>query len=333
MPALVVPLANGEVDFECYRGLLEYQKRQGVTHAIVNGTTGESPTLSAQEQDRLVSLASSQLSVVAGTGSNDTQKTLKRSEAALSQGAGALLLVDPYYNGPSSLEIRREYYGPVAEKYSCPVIPYVIPGRCGCELSAYDLAQLAKDHTNVFAVKEATGNLDRMRLDRQLSPSLDIYSGDDDLTLKMILDPQIRACGVISVAANLVPAAVKKMVDLALLGKSEEATALSTALSPLFSAITVKSAVKDPYGFPGEVVQKFRNPLPYKTLMAGLGMIPFGCRRPLGRMDRAGVEFVRAAARKVWQQNPEILQPIEDAFDVDLSSRIGDDANWAVHYG
>jgi len=333
MPALVVPFSGGAADYECYRGLLEFQKSQGTTHAIVNGTTGESPTLSDTEQEKLVSLASTQLSVVAGTGGNDTQKTLKRSEAALAQGAAALLLVDPYYNGPSSLEIRKEYYEPVAEKFPCPIIPYVIPGRCGCELSAYDLAQLAKDHDNVVAVKEATGNLDRMRLDRQLAPSLDIYSGDDDLTLKMILDPAIRACGVISVAANVVPASVHKMVDLAIAGKTEQATALNAALSPLFSAITVKSTVKSPYGYQGEVVQKFRNPLPYKTLMAGLGMMEFGCRRPLGKMDKAGVEFVRAAARKVWQSSPEILQPLESAFDVDLSARIEDNENWGMHYG
>jgi len=333
MPALVVPFANGEADYECYRGLLEYQKSQGTTHAIVNGTTGESPTLTDAEQDKLVSLAASQLSVIAGTGSNNTQKTLKRSGEALALGASALLLVDPYYNGPSSLELRNEYYAPVAEKYSCPIIPYVIPGRSGCELSVYDLAMLSKEHSNIFSVKEATGNLERMKLTRTLCPEMMIYSGDDDLTFRMISDQAIRACGVISVAANVFPAAVKKMVDLAIAGKTEEASALNAAMSPLFSAITVKSTVKSPYGFAGEVVQKFRNPLPYKVLMAGLGMIEFGCRQPLGKMDKAGVEFVRAAARRVWQNNPEVLAPIEGAFDVDLSARIEDDANWGMYYG
>jgi len=333
MPALVVPFANGEVDYECYRGLLEYQKSQGTTHAIVNGTTGESPALTDAEQDKLVGLAATQLSVVAGSGSNSTEKALKRSGEAIALGASALLLMDPYYNGPSSLEIRKEYYEPVAEKYSCPIIPYVIPGRCGCELSAYDLAQLAKDHSNIFSVKEATGNLERMKLTRTLCPDIMIYSGDDDITFRMISDQAIRSCGVISVAANVFPASVRKMVDLALAGKTEEASALNAAMSPLFSAITVKSTVKNPYGFPGEVVKKFRNPLGYKTLMAGLGMMEFGCRRPLGKMDKAGVEFVRAAARRAWQNNPEILQPLEGAFDVDLSARIEDDANWGMYYG
>lgn len=333
MPALVVPFANGEVDYECYRGLLEFQKSQGTTHAIVNGTTGESPTLTDAEQDKLVAMASSQLSVVAGTGSNNTEKTLKRSGEAIALGASALLLMDPYYNGPSSLEIRKEYYEPVAEKYPCPIIPYVIPGRCGCELSAYDLALLSKEHGNIYAVKEATGNLERMRLTRKLCPDMMIYSGDDDLTFRMISDQAIRSCGVISVAANVIPAAVRKMADLAIAKKTEEASALNASLSPLFSAITVKSTIKEPYGYPGEVVQKFRNPLAYKTLMAGLGMMEFGCRQPLGRMDKAGVEFVRSAARKVWQNNPEILSPLEGAFDVDLSARIEDDANWGMYYG
>ena len=197
MPALVVPFSAGEVDYECYRGLLEFQKSQGTTHAIVNGTTGESPTLTDAEQDKLVSLASTQLSVVAGTGSNSTEKALKRSAEALELGASALLLMDPYYNGPSSLEIRKEYYEPVAEKFSCPIIPYVIPGRCGCELSVYDLALLSKEHKNIFAVKEATGNLERMKLTRSLCPDLMIYSGDDDLTFRMISDKAIAAAGVI----------------------------------------------------------------------------------------------------------------------------------------
>ncbi|MFA6330305.1 MAG: dihydrodipicolinate synthase family protein [Candidatus Micrarchaeia archaeon] len=333
MPALVVPFSAGEVDYECYRGLLEYQKSQGTTHAIVNGTTGESPTLTDAEQDKLVAMASSQLSVIAGTGSNNTEKTLKRSGEAVALGASALLLVDPYYNGPSSLELRNEYYSPVAEKYSCPVIPYVIPGRTGCELSAYDLALLSKEHGNIYAVKEATGNLERMRLTRTLCPDMLIYSGDDDLTFRMISDQAIRSCGVISVAANVFPAAVRKMVDLAIAKKTEEASALNAAMAPLFSAITVKSTVKSPYGYPGEVVQKFRNPIAYKALMAGLGMMEFGCRRPLGKMDKAGVEFVRAAARRVWQDNPEILSPLESAFDVDVSARIEDDANWGMYYG
>jgi len=333
MPALVVPFANGEVDYECYRGLLEFQKSQGTANAIINGTTGESPTLTDIEQDKLVAMASTQLSVVAGTGSNSTEKALKRSGEALELGASALLLMDPYYNGPSSLEIRKEYYEPVAEKYSCPIIPYVIPGRCGCELSAYDLALLSKEHSNIFAVKEATGNLERMKLERTLCPEMMIYSGDDDITFRMVSDQAIRSAGVISVAANVIPAAVRKMTDLAIAGKTEEASALNASMSPLFSAITVKSTVKNPYGYPGEVVQKFRNPIAYKTLMAGLGMMEFGCRRPLGKMDKAAVEFVRAAARKVWQANPEILAPIEGAFDVDLTARIEDDANWGMYYG
>ena len=332
IPALVTPFSGKKIDYEKFESLVGFQKSQGVLQVLANGTTGESPTTSSQEQDKMISIASASILTIAGAGSNCTDKTLRRSAEAIAAGATSLLLVDPYYNGPSSMEIRKEYYEPVAENFPCPIIPYVIPGRCGCEPSAYDLAQLAKDHENIVAVKQATGNLDRMRLDRSLSPNLGIYSGDDDLTLKMIADPQIKACGVISVACNVVPASIKKLCDLALAGKTEEAAQLNTALLPLFSVLTVKSTVKNPYGYPGEVVQKFRNPLPYKTLMAGLGMMAFGCRQPLGRMNKEGVEAVRAAVRKVWQANPEILAPIEGAFDVDLSARIEADANWGMYY-
>ena len=333
MPALVTPFSGGQVDYDKFSALVDFQKSEGIRQVLANGTTGESPTTTAQEQDKMITLASAALPTIAGTGSNSTEKTLSRSADALAAGATALLLVDPYYNGPSSMEIRTEYYAPVAEKFSCPIIPYIIPGRCGCELSAYDLAKLAADHKNIAAVKQATGNLDRMRLDRSLSPKLAIYSGDDDLTLKMMTDPAISAVGVISVACNVVPASVKRLCDLVHEGKTDEATKLNTALSPFFSTITVKSTVRNPYGYHGELVQKFRNPLPCKTLMAGLGMIEFGCRRPLGMMDKAGVNAVREAARKVWQTTPEILEPIEGAFDVDLSSQIGDDSNWGMHYG
>lgn len=331
IPALVAPFYGGEVDLDAYRQLLSFQAAQGVKQALVNGTTGESPTLSEGEQDRLVSEAASVLSVVAGTGGNCTRKAIRRSEAAVGLGADAVLLVDPYYNGPSSLEIRREYYEPVARSVRCPVIPYVIPGRCGCELSAHDLAELSSDCPNVVAVKEATGNIERMRLTRSLCPEIFIYSGDDDMTLRMVSDRGVRADGVISVAMNVAPAAVTRLVRLARSGDLSEASRVNAALSPLFSAITVKSSVPNRCG--GATVQKFRNPLPYKTLMAGLGMIPFGCRQPLGRMDKAGVEYVRAAARKVWEENPWVLEPIGRAFGVDVSDRLARDENWCVYYG
>jgi 4-hydroxy-tetrahydrodipicolinate synthase len=332
--AIVTPFAGGRVDLDAFDRLCAFQKRNGVNELVVNGTTGESPTTSPQEQDGLVEIAAKHCSVLAGTGSNSTKKTIQSSEDALTAGASGLLLVDPYYNGPSSMEIRQEYYEPVAERFDCRILPYIIPGRTGCELSPEDLVMLHSAHPNVFGVKEATGNMDRMRRERALSPSLAIYSGDDDITFAMMTEPAIRACGVVSVASNVAPAAVKRMCDLAASGRVEEAKALHDALSPLFAAITVKTV--ETVLLNGQVMQvnqKFRNPLAYKTLMAGLGMCEYGVRPPLGRMSRKGVEVVRSNARKVWESNSEVLEPVQTEFGVSIEDRLANDRAWVSYDG
>jgi hypothetical protein len=131
---------------------------------------------------------------IAGAGSNNTKEALSASRHAAEAGADAVLLVDPYYNGPSSLEIRKEYIAPVAAAFpDLTVIPYVIPGRTGAHLFPEDLALLFKHHPNVNTVKEATGNLDNMRRTRRCcGPEFTIFSGDDGLTVyEMMADPSI----------------------------------------------------------------------------------------------------------------------------------------------
>jgi 4-hydroxy-tetrahydrodipicolinate synthase len=337
--ALATPFTDdGSLDLEAYRRLVRFQRDQGSTGVVPCGTTGESPTLTWEEHDALVDAcvheARGAIGVLAGTGSNNTDEAIRGTRDAQRHGASAALLVDCYYNGPSSLELRTEYYERVLEAVpDLPIVPYVIPGRTGCALSAEDLALLHLTHPErVPAVKEATGDLDRMRQDRELAgPGLAILSGDDDLTLPMMSDPRIGAAGVISVMGNLVPGALARMVAAAASGDTARATELVGAVGPLLKLVGVTAPGERvlPDGRKLAVHDKFRNPVPLKTMMAGLGMIGPRCRRPLGRMTPPAVATCRDALRAVWHHAPDVLRPIEDAFAVRIEQRLSDDAFWA----
>jgi len=320
-----------EVDYEGLHRLVEFQIKEGVNGILAVGTTGESPTLDWNEHnkvtERIHEYAAGRCLTIAGTGSNSTQEAIEGTAHAQHVGIRCVLLVDPYYNGPSSLEIRREYIDPVARKFpDIQVIPYVIPGRTGTQLLPQDLAMLHQQYKNVTVVKEATGNLDNMRLTRKLcGPSFTILSGDDDKTFTMMTTPEIAASGVISVISNIVPRAVRDIAQYILDGKTEEARNLQDALQPLFDIVTVKTTEDTPFG---PVTCKARNPLACKTLMNVLGMPSGPCRRPLGKMTRNGLEVVVANARRIYEKDPEILAPIEDFFDVSLQERLYNERFW-----
>jgi 4-hydroxy-tetrahydrodipicolinate synthase len=324
--ALVTPMTKiNEVDYEGLQSLVEFQIKEGVSGILAVGTTGESPTLDWNEHnkvtERIHEYTAGKCQTIAGTGSNSTQETIEGTAHAQHVGINCVLLVDPYYNGPSSLEIRREYVEPVAKQFpEVQIIPYVIPGRTGTQLLPPDLAMLHQQYKNVSVVKEATGSLENMRLTRKLcGADFTILSGDDDKTFTMMTEPEIAASGVISVISNIAPRAVNDMVQHILNRKIEEARSLSEALQPLFDIVTVKTQEQTPFG---PVTCKARNPLACKTLMNVLGMPSGPCRQPLGKMTRAGFEIVLGNARKVYETNPAILQPIADFFSVDLSERL-----------
>jgi 4-hydroxy-tetrahydrodipicolinate synthase len=219
------------------------------------------------------------------------------------------------------MEIRREYIEPIASKFpDVQVIPYIIPGRTGTQLFPQDLAILHKQYSNVSCVKEATGDLKNMELTRQLcGEDLDILSGDDDKTYTMMISPDIQASGVISVVSNVAPSSVVDMVHYLLDGNEEAAGVIAQALQPLFNLVTVKTQEQTSFG---PVSCKARNPLAFKTMMNVLGMPSGPCRQPLGKMTRAGLEVVLTNTRKVYEANPQILQPIADYFAIDLKDRL-----------
>ena len=327
--ALMTPFTDREVDVEGLEKLVEFQITNGIRGILAVGTTGESPTLTWEEHNSVIEIVAERCKgkcqSIAGTGSNNTRETLEGTDHAVHAGADAVLLVDPYYNGPSSLEIRREYIAPVAEKYpQIQIIPYVIPGRTGAQLLPEDLAVLHQQFANVGTVKEATGDLENMKRTRECcGGDFTILSGDDDKTYTMMTDPAIRASGVISVASNIAPRAVTDMANLLFEGKQDEAAKLREALKPLFGIVTVKTQEESPYG---TVPCRARNPLATKTLMAILGMPAGPCRQPLGKMTKKGIDVVLDVGRTVWKNNPEILNPVADFFDVDIEARLYDDS-------
>ena len=235
--ALITPFAGGAVDDAGLRRLVGFQIESGITGILAVGTTGESPTLTWEEHNRVIEMVAGMTRgrclCIAGTGSNNTAETLEGTRHAAAAGVDAVLLVDPYYNGPSSLEIRREYVSPVAQAFpDMEVVPYVIPGRTGAQLLAEDLALLHQRFPNVNTVKEATGNLDNMRRTRECcGADYTILSGDDGMTFDMMSDPTIAAAGVISVVSNVVPGAVLELVSRLSSGDRTGAAALRDALT------------------------------------------------------------------------------------------------------
>ncbi|MDX2498935.1 MAG: 4-hydroxy-tetrahydrodipicolinate synthase [Deltaproteobacteria bacterium] len=326
--AIATPfMDDGAVDYDGLDQLAEFQITNGITGIVAVGTTGESPVLSWDEHNKVIEAIAKKTKgrclCIAGTGSNNTTESFEATKHAAEVGADAVLLVDPYYNGPSSLEIRREYVTPIAAANpNIKIIPFIIPGRTGAQMLPEDLAILYKSYPNVSCVKEATANLENMRRTRQCcGDNYTIMSGDDGMTYEMMIDPEIKAAGTISVTSNVAPKALTRMVELLNEGNQSEANTLMMQLQPLFSLVTVTTTEKTPYG---DVSCRARNPSAYKAMLAILGMPSGGCRPPLGRLTENGLNVVLDGLRRVYSYSPEILRPIEEFFNVDIGQRLED---------
>jgi len=334
--AVVTPfLHNEEIDWDGYNKNIEFQINEGIEGIVAVGTTGESPTLNWKEHneviEKTISICKNRTFVLAGTGSNSTKEAIENSKHAEKAGSDAVLLVDCYYNGPSSAELRDEYYNQVAKSINIECVPYIIPGRTGTSLAAEDLALLHYICKNVNTVKEATGNLDNMKRIRKLcGEDFSIMSGDDSITCKMIIDSKIKANGAISVISNIAPKAVSSMIKAARWGDIKEAERLDKALSILSNivVVTVQNPRKTPFEQDIMVSDRYRNPLPIKVIMNVLGMPSGPSRKPLGKMSVKGLSVIREALSFLITNNPEILIPINDFYEVDIYERINDDSIW-----
>lgn len=329
--AIITPFDGETVDYDGLGRLVDFQVGNGITGVLAVGTTGESPTLTWEEHNKVVEIVAertrNKVLCIAGTGSNNTAETIAATEHAVAVGVDGVLLVDPYYNGPSSLEIRKEYVEPVAIAFpDLDIIPYIIPGRTGTQLLPEDLAILSQNHKNVGTVKEATGDIENMRRTRECcGPEFSIISGDDAATVQMMTDPQINAAGVISVVSNVVPRAIADGVRYLENGDEKEARKVWSQIEPLFNLVTVTTKESTPFG---ETSCRARNPLAIKTLIAILGMPAGGCRKPMGKMTGKGLELVLETARGVQSDSPAVFAPLAEFFGVDIDERLNTPSCW-----
>ncbi len=276
MVALVTPFQDGEIDFETLDELIEFQLENGIDGIVPVGTTGESPTLSHDEQklviERVVKVVDGQVPVIAGAGSNSTAEAIDLTEFSKKVGADATLQVGPYYNKPTQEGFYRHFKA-IMDEVDLPIVLYNIPGRCGGSgMMPETIARLA-EFDNIVAIKEATGSLDQAS---EIASRCDItiISGDDSLTLPIA---SVGGKGVISVVANIVPTDVKAMTDLILEGDFVSALKWHKKLFALSKGLLTLAT----------------NPIPIKTAMAMLNMCSDEMRLPMTALDEKGVGILK----------------------------------------
>jgi len=279
--AIVTPMnAAGEVDFAAWDALVDWHVAEGSDGIVVCGTTGESPTVTLAEAAELTRRAAARvrgrIPVIAGSGTNDTARSIERTRELAAAGADAVLVVTPYYNKPTQ-EGLFQHFSAIADDSSVPVILYNVPSRTGVDLLPETAARLA-GHQRIVSLKEATGNLARIaELQAQCGGDLELLAGDDPIAADAML---AGARGVISVTANVVPRAMHEMAGAALAGDAERARGLDARLQGLHRALFVES-----------------NPIPVKWAVARLGLIGDGIRLPLTPLAAAAQNPVREAMR------------------------------------
>jgi 4-hydroxy-tetrahydrodipicolinate synthase len=279
--ALVTPFtAAGAVDEERLRSLIDYQLSGGVQLLVPCGTTGESATMSDEEDQVVIKLtiegARGRGHVIAGAGSNSTAAAITYSQTARELGADAVLQVAPYYNKPTQEGLYAHFRAAAEAVEGMPVVIYNVPGRTSSNITAQTTLRLARDDENIVAVKEASGNLSQiMEILRDRPANFRVLSGDDSFTLPMIA---LGADGLISVASNEAPELMSRLVNLALAGNWDEARALHYRLLALMETNFIESS-----------------PGPVKAALAMMGLIEENYRLPLVPIQ----ETSRARLREV----------------------------------
>lgn len=275
--AIITPFRDGEVDYARLREQVEFQVQAGTTCLVPVGTTGESPTLSHDEHDRVITeviqCAAGRAKVMAGTGSNSTAEALRLTKRAASEGADATLQVAPYYNKPTQ-EGFYQHFKAIAEDVDIPVCVYNIPGRTGKEIEVGTIQRLSEIE-GITMVKEATGKLDQCSAIAGTT-NLTVLSGDDSLTLPMM---SVGAEGVISVVGNLVPGPMIELVNAALADDFVTARTLHHRLFGLCSSMLGLST----------------NPIPIKAAMQMVGRDTGEMRLPMTPLEPPQFDELREA--------------------------------------
>lgn len=261
--ALITPFCDGEIDYASFADIIEYQIEQKADALVVCGTTGESATLSFEERESLVrfcvEVTNGRVPVIAGTGSNNTERAVFMSEQAQKCGADGLLIVTPYYN-KASADGLVSHYRAISDRVDIPIIVYNVPSRTGLNITPEIYARLGEIKM-VQGIKEANGSLSACVKTMALCPSLSVYAGNDDDTVPMM---SLGAKGVISVVSNILPRLMHDMCALCLDGQIKKASEIQKRLCLLTEALF------------GEV-----NPIPIKYAMSKLGFCENSLRLPL----------------------------------------------------
>jgi 4-hydroxy-tetrahydrodipicolinate synthase len=280
--ALVTPMyENGAIDKESLKKLVEFHIGQGTDALVAVGTSGESATLNEDEHCDIikcvVDYVGGRIPVIAGTGANSTTEATALTLKAKQVGADACLLVTPYYNRPTQ-EGLFLHYKAIAEAVDIPQILYNVPGRTACDMLPETVGRLSHI-SNIVGVKEATGDLSRVKQIRNLTgPDFAIYSGDDATSREFCL---LGGNGTITVTGNVAPRLVHEMILAAMAGNKETALAIDTKLSALHKNLFIQS-----------------NPIPVKWAVAEMGLMGKGIRLPLTWLTEDCFEAVRDAMRQ-----------------------------------
>jgi len=281
MVALVTPMnEDGSLDLPALRRLVDFHIENGTDVIVPVGTTGESPTLDMDEHCEVIRVtvehAKGRVPVIAGTGANSTTEAIELTRCAQKAGADACLLVTPYYNKPTQEGLYRHHKA-IAEAVPIPQVLYNVPGRTACDMLPETVERLAAI-PNIVGIKEATGNIDRVRdILRRCGDNFDVYSGDDATAFDSIL---AGARGDISVTANVAPKLMHEMCALARAGKEKEARAVNDRLMGLHKNLFLEA-----------------NPIPVKWALNQMGLIKGGIRLPLTPLSPSHHEAVRQALR------------------------------------
>ncbi len=265
--ALVTPFNDKGIDFANFESLIEYQIEGGIDALIVCGTTGESSTMTKEEDlsaiEFVVKQTAGRVPVIAGTGSNNTVTAIETSMEATDLGVDGLLVVTPYYNKCTDTGLIRHYHA-IADAVSTSIVVYNIPGRTGVNIKPSVMKEITS-HDNIVAIKEASGNISQIAETARLCPDIDIYSGNDDHVVPLLA---LGGKGVISVVSNLLPAMTHDMVMSFLQGDTIRSRELQFKLNPLVSALFCEV-----------------NPIPVKTALNMIGLSVGLPRMPLCEMS------------------------------------------------
>jgi len=277
--ALITPFRDGEIDVPAFQSIIERQISAGVDGIVPVGTTGESPTLDTDEHLEVIRLAvefvAGRCEVVAGTGANATSEAIELTEAAEALGATGSLQVCPYYNKPSQEGIYLHFKA-IAECSNLPLMLYSVPGRSIIEIAPETVARLAADCPTITGIKEAGGSVDRVnQLVQALPAGFSILCGDDPLTLPFV---SCGATGLVSVASNLIPEIIVKLVNACLSGNFPEALALQKQYYPLMRGLMSLDV----------------NPVPIKTAVALQGHCLPDLRLPLSPLSSENTDKLTA---------------------------------------